>query len=130
MQPHQGGGLTGVGEKRDPIMVIVLSIVTCGIYMYYWVYQTSMEIKNALGGREDINPTLDVVLSIFTCGIYLIYLFYRYPQLLLELQDRTSQPRNDITVISLVLALVGVGIVSVFMIQTEMNKIWEAAERR
>jgi hypothetical protein len=125
-----GGGLFAVGEKREPIMVIVYGLLTCGIYLYYWIYQTSTEIKNALGGREDINPTMDIVLTIFTCGLYFIYLCYKYPQLLLELQDRTSQPRNDISTISIILALCGVGIVSLFMIQTELNKVWDSAGRR
>ncbi len=127
MQQRPGGGLTAVGESRDPIMTIVLAIVTCGIYMYFWIYQTSTEIKNALGGREDINPTLDVVLSIFTCGLYIIYLAYRYPQLINELQDRAGQPRNDISTISIILAVVGLWIVSLFMIQTELNKVWDGA---
>jgi hypothetical protein len=129
-RPGGGAGLSAIGEKRDPIMVIVFGILTCGIYMYFWVYQTSLEIKNALGGREDINPTLDVVLSIFTCGLYVIYLAYRYPQLLMELQDRSGQPRNDITTISIILAICGLGIVSLFMIQTELNKVWDAAAAR
>lgn len=129
MQARPGGGLTAVGEKRDPAMVIVFGIITCGIYLYFWIYQTSTDIKNALGGRDDINPTMDIVLTIVTCGLYGIYLFYRYPQLLLELQDRTSQPRNDISTISIILAVVGLGIISIFMIQTELNKVWDAASR-
>lgn len=128
MQPMPGG-LTAVGEKRDPIMVIVFGFLTCGIYIYYWIYQTSTDIKNALGGREDINPTMDIVLTIVTCGLYAIYLLYRYPQLLLELQDRTRLPRNDISTISIILGVVGLGIVSLFMIQTELNKVWDAASR-
>ena len=127
MQPRPGGGLASVGEKRDPIMVIVFGILTCGIYLYFWIYQTSTDIKNALGGREDINPTMDIVLTIVTCGLYFFYLAYRYPQLLLELQDRTRQPRNDISTVSIILAVVGLGIVSLFMIQTELNKVWDAA---
>jgi hypothetical protein len=129
MQPMSGGGLTAVGEKREPAMVIVFTFLTCGIYLYFWIYQTSMDIKNALGGREDINPTMDIVLTIVTCGLYSIYLLYRYPQLLLELQDRTRQPRNDISTISIVLGVLGLGIVSIFMIQSEINKVWDAAAR-
>jgi hypothetical protein len=125
-----GGGVSAIGEKRDPVMVLVYTFLTCGIYLYFWLHATSTDFKNALGGREDINPTLDVVLSIFTCGLYFIYLLYKYPQLILELQDRTSQPRNDISTISIVLGIVGLGIVSIFMIQTELNKVWDAAARR
>ena len=110
-------------------MVIVYGFLTCGIYLYFWIYQTSTDIKNALGGREDINPTMDIVLTLVTCGLYFIYLLYRYPQLLLELQDRTRQPRNDISTISIILGCVGLGIVSLFMIQTELNKVWDAGSR-
>jgi hypothetical protein len=128
MQPGPGGIMTP-GQKRDPIMVLILGLVTCGIYMIYWIYITSTEIKNALR-REDVNPALDVVLAIVTCGIWLIYLSYKYPQLILELQDRARIPRNDISVISLILTIVGLSPVSFFMIQSELNKVWEAAGQR
>ncbi|HEX8143367.1 MAG TPA: DUF4234 domain-containing protein [Pyrinomonadaceae bacterium] len=119
-------GLYTVGEKRDPIMVLLLSLVTCGIYAYYEVYKVSSEIRDALG-RQDVNPTMDVVLGLVTCGIYFIYLAYRYPQLLLEMQDRVGLPRNDISMISIILSVCGLGIVSIFMIQTELNKVWDAS---
>ena len=128
MQPQSGGILTP-GEKRDPIMVLILGILTCGIYSIYWVYKTSSEIKDALG-REDINPALDAVLSLLTCYIWLIYLAYRYPQLLLQLQERAGQPRNDISLVSLLLAIVGLIPISFFMIQSELNNVWDAVERR
>ncbi|HEV2912665.1 MAG TPA: DUF4234 domain-containing protein [Pyrinomonadaceae bacterium] len=129
MQQAAGGGRPGlyaVGEKRDPIMVLVLSFVTCGIYGLYEIYKVSSELRGALG-RQDINPTLDVVLGVVTCGLYFIYLAYRYPQLIMELQDRVGQPRNDISLISIILAICGLSVVSIFMIQTELNKVWDAA---
>jgi Domain of unknown function (DUF4234)/zinc-ribbon domain len=127
MQQTPGrAGLYTTGDKRDPIMVLLLTLVTCGIYLYYEVYKISSEMRDALG-RQEINPTLDIVLSIVTCGLYFIYLAYRYPQLLLEMQDRAGVPRNDITMVSIILAVCGLGFVSLFMIQTELNKIWDAA---
>ncbi|HYE65565.1 MAG TPA: DUF4234 domain-containing protein [Pyrinomonadaceae bacterium] len=128
MQPGRAG-LYSVGEKRDPIMVLLFSFFTCGIYAIWWWYTIMTEIKNSLG-REDINPTTDLVLALVTCGLYGIYLFYKYPQIMLEMQDRVGLPRNDISALSLILAVFGLGIVSVFMVQTELNKIWEAAGRR
>jgi hypothetical protein len=126
MQPaFGGGGLMSTGEKREPVLVLLLPILTCGIYIFYWWYATSTEIKNALG-REDINPGLDLLLGIITCGIYYIYLSYRNPQMLLLMQDRVGLPRNDISIISLVLNLVFAP-VTLFLIQTELNKIWDAS---
>jgi hypothetical protein len=123
MQPQPSGIITP-GEKRDPIMVLILGILTCGIYAVYWTYKTSSEIKDALG-REDINPALDAVLTFVTCFIWLIYLAYKYPQLLLQLQDKAGLPRNDISLISLILAIVGLSPVSFFMIQSELNNVWD-----
>jgi Domain of unknown function (DUF4234)/zinc-ribbon domain len=128
MQP-QAGGIITPGEKRDPLMVLILSLLTCGIYAIYWVYQTSSEIRDALG-REDISPTLDAVLTLVTCYIWLIYLAYKYPQLLLLLQERAGLPRNDISLVSLILAIVGLTPVSLFMIQSELNNVWDADKRK
>jgi hypothetical protein len=122
-------GLFSVGETRDPLMVVLFGFLTCGIYMWFWLYTTSTELKNALG-REDINPTMDVVLSIVTCGFYFIYLLYKYPQLMLEMQDRVGKPRNDISMTSLLLGIFGLGIVSVAIIQSELNAIWATARSR
>jgi hypothetical protein len=128
MQPQSGGIITP-GEKRDPIMVLILGILTCGIYAIYWVFKTSSEIKDALG-REDINPALDAVLSLLTCYIWLIYLAYKYPQFLLQLQEKAGLPRNDISLVSLILAIVGLSPISFFMIQSELNNVWDAAGRK
>ena len=127
MQPQPSGIITP-GEKRDPIMVLILGILTCGIYAVYWVYKTSSEIKDALG-REDINPALDAVLTFVTCFVWLVYLAYKYPQLLLQLQDKAGLPRNDITLISLILAIVGLSPVSFFMIQSELNNVWDGGQK-
>lgn len=122
-------GLYAVGEKRDPILVLVLSFVTCGIYAFYEIYKVSSELRDALG-RQDVNPALDLVLGVVTCGLYFIYLAYRYPQLILEMQDKVRLPRNDISMVSIILAVCGLSVVSLFMIQTELNKVWDAAGGR
>lgn len=121
-------GLPSVGTRREPVLVMLLPFLTCGIYLFYWWYVTSTEIRNAVG-RNETNPGLDLLLGILTCGLYYIYLAYREPQYLLELQDRVGLPRNDITVISLILYLV-FSPVTLLLIQTELNKIWEAARQR
>lgn len=130
MQPVYGGaGLAALGEKRDPAMVIVFTLITCGFYGLWWWYTVATEIKNALN-RQEMNPALDIVLSIVTCGIYFIYLSYKYPQLMMEMQDRVGMGRNDISMLTLLLSVFGLQIVSAFMIQTELNKIWDAALTR
>ena len=60
-------------KKRNIAVCIILSIVTCGIYGLYWLYQLT-EDTNALTG--DANATsggMVILLSIVTCSIYLWY---------------------------------------------------------
>ncbi len=130
MQPgYNAAGLFSIGEKRDPMMVVLYTLLTCGIYGIWWWYQTITEIKNALG-REDINPGMELILAIVTCGLYGIYLYYKYPQLMLEMQDRAGRPRNDISMMALLLAIFGLAIVSIPIMQSELNNIWDAAAAR
>ena len=131
MQQSYGGGagLLSIGEKREPMMVVLFTLLTCGIYGWFWLYTTITEIKNSLG-REDINPGMELVLSIVTCGIYMVYLFYKYPQMMLEMQDKAGRPRNDISMTTLLLAVFGLGVVSIAIMQSELNNIWDAAAAR
>lgn len=125
-QASHANGLDAVGKKRDPLMVLALSLLTCFVYLIYWWYISGVEIKNALG-REDLNPALDITLGLLTCGLYFVYLAYRYPQLIMEMQTRAGMPRREIAVVSLVLYILFAP-VSGFMIQSELNKIWEFVE--
>jgi hypothetical protein len=130
MQPgYNTAGLFSIGEKRDPMMVVLFTLLTCGIYGIFWWYNTINEVKNALG-REDINPGMEILLVFVTCGIYGFYLYYKYPQLMLEMQDRAGRPRNDITMMSLLLAIFGLAIISIPIMQSELNNIWDAAAAR
>ncbi len=119
-------GLMSVGERREPVQVVIFLFLTCGLYGIWWWYTVITEIKNALN-RQDINPGTEIVLALVTCGLYGIYLYYKYPQLMLEMQDRAGRPRNDISMTSLLLAIFGLGIVSIAIMQSELNNIWDSA---
>lgn len=57
-------------KKRNPVWVVIFSIITCGIYLIYWFVQTKEEIKSL--GAEIPSAWLIIV------PIANIYLFYRY----------------------------------------------------
>jgi Domain of unknown function (DUF4234)/zinc-ribbon domain len=126
---YPSAGLYSIGEKRDPMMVVLFAFITCGIYILFWWYSVITEIKNALG-REDINPGMEILLIFLTCGLYGLYLHYKYSQLMLEMQDRAGRPRNDISMMTLLLAIFGLAIVSIPIMQSELNQIWDAAAAR
>lgn len=113
-----------VGEQRDIAVSIVLAVVTCGIYGLVWHYRMMREIAADLG-RTDINPGVEILLIFLTCGIYGMYLCYKYPKLVNEMQARRGLPVNDISVMTLLLAVFGLPIVSHALMQSELNNIWK-----
>jgi hypothetical protein len=115
------------GKKRDPLLVLILGFVTCYIYLFYWWYVTASDIKRATGST-DINPQLEIVLNILTCGLYTIYLSYKYPKLVLEMQERASVTRNDTTLLSVLLSLFSLGPIACYVIQADLNRIWDKLE--
>ncbi len=54
-------------EKRSPLLVAALSILTFGIYFFYWLYKTKNEM-NSLGGK--IPSVWISILSAF--GVYML----------------------------------------------------------
>lgn len=116
-----------VGTTRNPVTVIILSIVTCGIYGLFWLYTTSTDLNNVLE-EERINPVLMIVLSFVTCGIAMLYWMYQIDKAVADVCAKNSVQYSSNFIIWLILYFVsGVGtIVAEYQVQTAMNSVWEA----
>lgn len=64
------------GQVRNPVTVLLLTLVTCGLYGLYWFTQIAGELNDALG-EERFKPVTDIVLSIVTCGLWFLWLEWR-----------------------------------------------------
>jgi hypothetical protein len=132
MQPGANFGMSGrlwtIGEKREPGMVLLFTILTCGIYAIWWYHTYATEVKNSLG-RQDLNPTKDLILTFVTCGIWgIIAFYYNYPKLFVDMQQRAGLPPNDISTNTLLFGILFAP-ASIYIIQSELNRIWDAAGR-
>ena len=124
--PPIGGKVANsyIGVRRSGIVVLLLSIVTCGIYMYYWYYQ-SMEDINRASGEERINSVLWLVLGIFL-PIALFVALYIIDQNLKRLSDENGVSYKEKFIIWLLLSFIGVGvIVAMFNVCRAYNNIWD-----
>ena len=74
-QNYVGGPLK---SDRSLLVVILLSIVTCGIYAYYFIYTVARDVNVACAGdgKETAGLIKFILLSMITCGIYSIYWYY------------------------------------------------------
>ena len=103
---------------------IILTLVTCGIYGLYWQFK-QMETLNFWLGREDYSFFLWLILSLLTCGIFAIYYEYKMAKGINEVQERSGLRVNgDLALICLLLAVFGLGIVSLAIQQSEINKFY------
>lgn len=112
------------GKTRAPITVILLSIVTCGIYLYFWYY-TIMNDLNKASNKEVINPALFLVLSIF-CAPVLYYVMFTVDKNLEILGQAEGTGYKSNFILWLVLTLVaGLGtLVAMFQITNAFNELW------
>ncbi len=109
--------------RREPILILIFSIITCGIYTFYWIYQTTDELGAYL--VNDNNPALDLILCI-VCFPYIIYWMYRTSRQTAEAQEKSGMTRiTDNSVLNLILCIFGLSIVAAMIIQSNINEINE-----
>ena len=82
------------GEKlktdRGLLVYIILSIITCGIYGYYFIYRMAKDVNIACEGDGESTAGLlqYIVLSFVTCGIYNLIWEYKLGNRLAENASR------------------------------------------
>jgi len=108
--------------KRPVAMSIVLSIVTCSIYGWYWLYQMLSGFYRL--NNQPNTAGMDILLSLVTCGIYFIYLMYKLGKLESAAHQNYNMPHRDDSLMYLLLALFtgGIGIYIVYgIVQSNLN---------
>lgn len=105
-------------QPRNVGLCIVLSIITCGIYAIYWMYCIHNDVQEVSGVTMGTSAGMVIVLDIITCGIYGIYWNYKMGQ---ALDNAKGVPGGNSGILYLVLALLGLGIVSMAIMQSELN---------
>ena len=108
-------GVQGIG------MAILLTLVTCGIYGLFWQYK-QIKTLNAWLRKEEFSFPTWFFLTILTCGLFSVYYEYKMAGGINEIQANNElKVKSDLAVISLLLAVIGLGIVSMAIQQAEIN---------
>ncbi len=129
--PAEISEVDGAAEKethltrRSPITVVVLSLVTFGLYALYWLYVTTEELAQETG-HGDLSPTMDVLLAICTFGLWGMYAAYRNAGIVHEELAATGSARQDkslIVAVACAATLVSgwAWLVAVAVLQEELN---------
>jgi hypothetical protein len=110
-----------VGNVRSPVAVILLSIITLGIYALYWEYSSFKELKHYSG--EGIGGGLGLLFAILLGIVNAFMLPYEVGNL--YARQGTSEPVSALTGFWVFLPIVG-GIIWVVKTQGRLNDYWLA----
>lgn len=126
--PGMAAGLRALGpvcEERNIVVWVIVTLVTCGIGNFIWLYNMGCDL-NGHGGRERLRPGLDILLTFVTCGLWALYVYYTYAKTLQDIvQEEGGRTQNDLPVICLLVGFF-VPLVATALIQNELNQHWRA----
>ncbi|WP_348824996.1 DUF4234 domain-containing protein [Flavobacterium aestuarii] len=107
--------------KVDPIIVLLLGFVTCGLYLIYWNIKAS-EVLNAVAEREIISQPIAIFAGCcFPVNAYFFYLVGKDG--LPAAQKRMGITVKDDSILFLILGLL-FPMVAAMIVQSEINKLY------
>lgn len=110
-----------IGQRSIPLYII-LALITCGLFSIYWFVVLAGDIRT-LRGKPEPRGGFDYIIGLLTCGIYLYVCYYRYSKYIVEIQQNMGRRVNDLSVIVVILAIFGLGLVSLALLQNELNNL-------
>jgi len=114
-------GTGTLGKPRGIVFVIVMSIVTLGIYHLYWTYNVFEEIKRHTG--EGIGGILGLVIAI----VINIVNYFVLPSEIgkMYVRDGRAAPMTGWTGLWILLPIIG-WFVWIVKVQGALNRYWES----
>ena len=104
-------------KERNPIVAILLTVVTCGIYGIYWAVCLARESVSVKDPAD--SAILEIVLVLFFAPLG----FFLAEKKFAEGCAEKGIAHKDNSILYLVLGLVGLGIVDYVTMQNDLNAI-------
>jgi uncharacterized protein DUF4234 len=116
--------------KRNPLGVLGLSIITLGIYFFFWYYKINDEIRRS-ENDQTISPTRSLMAMIFGWVLIVppfiaMYNTAKHVQAMETRLGVTQTVEPALTIVLMFLFSLGNGI----YVQEHLNRAWDAAAGR
>ncbi len=107
--------------KQDPVLVLVLGFITCGLYLIYWNIKAA-QVINAVADRDVVSQPIAIFAGCcFPVNLYFFYLVAKDG--LPKISERVGeQPKDQVTM--LVVLGFFFPMVSAMIVQGEINKLY------
>lgn len=107
--------------KVDPVLVLILGFITCGLYLIYWNIKVA-EVLNTVAEREVISPPIAIFAGCcYPVNVYFFYLAGKDG--LPQVYKRIGYPQKDDSMLLLVLGLF-FPMVAAMIVQNDINKLY------
>lgn len=113
-------------KNRSIVVVIILSLVTCGIYGLYWIYATAQELENEGKSGSGMSPVVLLIVCLFFPYIGYLLFGMAADQNLNNIRMQRGIPTVDNKTLYMILGFI-IPIVLVCLVQNEINKLAPAA---
>jgi len=114
-------------KKRSPLAVLGLSVITLGIYAWFWFYSANDEIRRF--ERDDTISPGRSTLAITLGWLLIVPPFiavYNTSLHVVKMEQRLGIPQQLSPALNLIFLLIA-GIVVPVYTQEHLNRVWEAA---
>ena len=108
--------------KKNVAICVILTIITCGLYSLYWVATLQDIITIITEDNDSPKGSTVVLLSIITCGIYGLYWSYMSGKRIDNKRIEEGYSSSELGILYLLLSLFGLSIVTLALMQNEINK--------
>lgn len=112
-----------VVKPRNLVLAIVLTLVTCYYYAFYWMYTLTEDVKALSGDQGGTSGGMTILFAFLTCGIYTWFWMYKQGEAIEKIKASRGLPAGNSAILYLILCLFGVGIVSYALMQNEVNNL-------
>jgi hypothetical protein len=107
--------------KVDPVVVLILGFITCGLYLIYWNIKVA-EVLNAVAEREVISQPIAIFAGCcFPINIYFFYLAGK--DALPQVYKRIGYPQKDDSTLLIVLGFF-FPMAAAMIVQSDINKLY------
>lgn len=108
--------------KNDPIVVLLLGIVTCGLYLIYWNIKAS-QVINTVAEKEVISQPIAIFAGCcLPVNLYFYYLAGK--EGLPKIYEKTGETSKDQSTLLLILGFL-FPMVAAMIVQGDINKLYK-----
>ena len=110
-------------SRRSVAMLIVLSLLTCGIYLLYWIYKTTAYLNTiAVDPRDKRSESAELLLCLFVPS-YMAFWMYKSALIMRDSNLKLGVYTDvNFPLLGVLISALGLGIITAALIQDKINK--------